>query len=222
MPQDAKRTNEIVSWSIGPAFVLVALGILAIPGADAPPPPVGTVIVDPASFTSDPPRPMFADPPFIDVGAYSYRCEECHRFFESAPETGRRLTQHEHIVLDHGLNARCFNCHDRADRDRLALEGTASVPFDDVALMCAKCHGPTFRDWELGIHGRTSGYWNDTLGEPVRLVCTECHDPHAPAFGPMSLLPGPNTLRMERPAYGGHEAPARKHNPLRPPWVEHP
>ena len=32
--------------------------------------------------------------------------------------------------------------------------------------------------------------------EQRRLKCTECHDPHSPAYPRMQPLPGPNTLRM--------------------------
>ena len=87
--------------------------------------------------------------------------------------------------------------------------------YDQVQDLCASCHGPTYRDWEKGIHGRTNGYWDTSKGEQTRLVCTQCHDPHAPAFGKLVPLPGPNTLRMNDgggPDPDYHHAP--KHNPL--------
>ncbi len=109
-------------------------------------------------------------------------------------------------MLDHGLNDRCLNCHDHENRDRLRLHGTKTIGFDDVQELCAKCHGPTFRDWELGIHGRTNGYWDEASGEARKLLCTECHDPHAPAFPDIAPLPGPNTLRM------GNTKPSADHS----------
>src|SRR5436190_5125 len=56
------------------------------------------------------------------------------------------------------------------------------------------CHGPTYRDWEIGIHGRKSGYWDKRLGAAVRQDCTSCHDPHSPAFPSLTPGPGPNPL----------------------------
>jgi hypothetical protein len=86
--------------------------------------------------------------------------------------------------------------------------------FDDVPMLCAGCHGPTYRDWSKGIHGRTNGYWDTGRGVIRRLLCTQCHAPHAPAFAPMSLLPGPHTLRLEPDRRPAHEEQNRE-NPLR-------
>lgn len=41
--------------------------------------------------------------------------------------------------------------------------------------MCAKCHGPRYREWQQGAHGRSNGYWDNTRGESRRLGRTECH-----------------------------------------------
>jgi formate-dependent nitrite reductase cytochrome c552 subunit len=113
------------------------------------------------------------------------------------------------------MNAQCYNCHSNQNRNKLILKGGEEVSYRDVQLLCASCHGPTFRDWEKGMHGRTNGYWDSTKGESVRLVCTQCHDPHTPRFGTLVPLPGPSTLRMER---GGGPDPdyvhKPKHNPL--------
>ena len=80
------------------------------------------------------------------------------------------------------------------------LQSKESIPYSGVTRLCAGCHGPTYRDWERGMHGRTDGYWDETLGEPHRLSCTECHDPHwprIPAMEPVAPLPPPHTLRMD-------------------------
>jgi len=94
------------------------------------------------------------------------------------------------------------------------------VPFSDVQSLCAQCHGPVFRDWERGTHGKTLGAWDLSSPDAHRLTCTECHNPHSPAYEPIEPLPGPNTLRMgeqHKKAHGAHE---NERNPLRK-WVTH-
>jgi hypothetical protein len=63
-------------------------------------------------------------------------------------------------------------------------------------VLCAQCHGTTYRDWQRGMHGKTMGSWDKSSGKQRRLLCTECHNPHAPAYGRLAPLPGPRTLRM--------------------------
>lgn len=141
-------------------------------------------------------RKLMGDPPSTEVGGMQLSCQTCHSLFETDPQTEHELFQHEDIVLDHGLNDRCLNCHSTQDRNKLVLHGEHEIRFDQVQELCAKCHGTTFRDWEKGMHGKTLGYWDSTLGEQRRLKCTECHDPHSPAFEHIVPLPGPNSLRM--------------------------
>lgn len=151
--------------------------------------------------------------PRIQIAGYTYQCTECHNLFPSPPETERTLSQHREIRLEHGINKRCFNCHNIRDRNTYADDKGDPIPYDQVPLLCAKCHGPVYRDWTNGAHGRTNGYWDTLRGPQTRRKCVECHDPHAPAFPSMPPAPAPNTLRMgdQRPAEG-HAAESR--NPL--------
>jgi len=160
---------------------------------------------------------ILTDPPIITIGTFERTCQECHKLFESPPETTRRLTQHQHIVLNHGLNDRCFNCHDRGNRNRLVLHSGETIPYSEVERLCAKCHGPTYRDWQMQIHGRTDGHWNPEAGWRDKLTCTQCHDPHAPAFGKMSAWPGPRSLRVPPAPHKDEEAAEHlaHENPLR-------
>jgi len=123
-------------------------------------------------------------------------CQTCHSLFETDPTVQRELFQHTNIRLNHGLNDRCLNCHSTKNRDYLVLNGEREIPFGEVELLCAKCHGPTYRDWQKGIHGKTLGSWESGNPAQRRLKCTECHDPHSPAFEHIVPLPGPHTLRM--------------------------
>jgi len=141
-------------------------------------------------------RAGLPSPPTIEVAGFDMNCVECHDLFATVNDPPHELGQHQHIRLNHGMNDRCLNCHDTSQRDKLVLHGQQQISFDEVHLLCAKCHGPTFRDWERGIHGRSNGYWDASRGAQERLTCTRCHDPHSPAFPGIAPLPGPQTLRM--------------------------
>jgi len=170
------------------------------------------VEIDASELEIGPLREILGDPPEVVIGGYAQRCETCHMLFESRPEASSSLKQHTDIRLDHGLNSRCYNCHSIVDRNKLVLHDGSLLGYEQVVDLCAKCHGPTFRDWERGTHGKTLGSWDATLGEMRRLLCTECHDPHSPAFPAMKPLPGPNTMRMGAPK--AHTDEEENRNPL--------
>jgi hypothetical protein len=204
-PPAPHGAGSAVGWLIGPVFLLLAAWFLRGPEL-LDDPRRAPVRVSSDDVTTAPLRRPIADPPMIIAGTYALRCNECHKLFPSLPETPRRLTEHRHIRLDHGLCDRCFNCHDDKQRNFLALAGGDRVPFAESARLCAECHGPTYRDWEKGMHGRTNGYWDASRGESRRLTCTECHDPHAPALPPMTALPGPDTIRTDVAPADAHRA----------------
>jgi hypothetical protein len=184
---------------------------------ELPIPPASGVSV--ADLHLGPPRVPLAEPPTIQNGPFRQSCRECHQIFPT-PEVPRSTRlQHTHIRLDHGRNDRCDNCHSRANRDRLVLRDGAERGYDEVPELCAQCHGTLYRDWQNGTHGRTSGSWDKSSGAQVRLTCTQCHDPHAPAFAPFVPLAGPNTLRMGRAAETEPGA-AEAENPLER-WKAH-
>lgn len=216
-----ERTNEVpdaASWSAAlrrhevPTVLLAIAGILLIdpwPYEDPVPPAAAT----PAWATDPSPIRAPALRPETTVGAFRYRCDECHSLFTSPVETDRALTQHRQIRMEHGINSRCFNCHLRGDRNAFADYRGERIPYDQPQMLCAKCHGPVYRDWTHGVHGRTNGYWDPARGPARRLRCIECHDPHAPAFAAMKPAPGPHTLRMGVPRSGPHEE-SETPNPL--------
>jgi hypothetical protein len=105
--------------------------------------------------------------------------------------------EHNDIHMGHGRHKRnnnCFNCHDEANLEFLQTRDGHQVKLVDSPGLCGSCHGPTYRDWEAGVHGRTSGYWKRELGAIDRKVCTSCHDPHSPAFPGREPAPGPHLL----------------------------
>jgi len=114
------------------------------------------------------------------------------------------------------MNTRCVNCHDVTNRELLTLRDGSTVAYAQTPLLCAQCHGTTYRDWQKGTHGKTLGSWKTDSASQRRLSCNECHDPHSPRYAPYEPLPGPNTLRMGMQAHEGGHGPER--SPLRR-WI---
>jgi nitrate/TMAO reductase-like tetraheme cytochrome c subunit len=76
----------------------------------------------------------------------------------------------------------CLSCHNAADYDSLRAADGRSVSFAQAQQLCAQCHGPQTRDYRAGSHGGMTGHWDRASGPRVRNTCTDCHDPHAPAY----------------------------------------
>ena len=135
-----------------------------------------------------------------DVVFSRMNCAACH-----APEEkvelkfdaeGKILTPaaHTNDVARHGRtigNDHCFNCHDPANLNELHTPGGKQLKLTESTLLCASCHGPSYREWEAGVHGRRNGFWNAKLGATDLKDCTSCHDPHAPAIPLLKPLPPP-------------------------------
>ncbi len=211
------RLGDSFGWVVALGFFLLAgWFFLTEPVEDDPltdPVRVQASLINSGVF-----RTKTSEPPIVVIGGMNQQCNSCHTLFESKQMSPRRLAQHTELTLNHGGNEWCFSCHDTENRNKLVLAGGEQVGYDRVPELCGKCHGPAYRDWEVGIHGKTLGYWNKEMGKQIRLSCTECHDPHSPAFPMMELLPGPNTLRMGEgdAKIDRHD---HKHNPLRQ-WQE--
>jgi len=82
----------------------------------------------------------------------------------------------------HNRNNNCFNCHDEQNLELLQARDGRQIKLAESAPLCGSCHGPTYRDWEAGAHGRTSGYWDRSAGPIQRRICVDCHNPHHPKF----------------------------------------
>jgi uncharacterized CHY-type Zn-finger protein len=105
--------------------------------------------------------------------------------------------EHSDIVMAHGRHNRnnnCFNCHDETNLELLQTRDGRQLKIVDSPALCGSCHGPTYRDWEAGVHGRTSGFWDRDLGPIERKACPSCHNPHSPAFPSREPAPGPHPL----------------------------
>lgn len=151
------------------------------------------------------------------VSGFNRNCMECHGGLVSR-DTPRDDSQgyHDTVVMDHGMNGRCVNCHHLDNRNMLAMRSGEAIGFSQSSRLCSNCHGPAYRQWQRGVHGKTLGHWDTESGTVRRLQCVECHDPHSPHFGPMAPLPPPNTLRMgpQNPDGHGHEGATHALSPL--------
>ena len=150
--------------------------------------------------------------PRYTAGVYTYSCGECHSIIPPHKEADSIPVRHAEVELKHGLNTRCFNCHHRTNRDAFVDDFGEEIAWDQPQLLCARCHGPVYRDWQAGSHGRTNGHWDTAAGPQLRRKCIECHDPHVPPFQAMKPAPGPRTLRMGPALPPEHGA---GHDPLR-------
>lgn len=209
----SEQADNLVKWLVGLVFLgLAGIFYFCSPLIDIPLPESKAVTLE--QINSAPLRQLLGDPPIAKVNYYERSCQDCHQIFESPEIPFTTLYQHTEIVFDHGVNEGCFNCHHREDRNMLVLRTGEKVPFTQVERLCMQCHGTTYRDWQKGMHGKTLGYWDSAQGESRRLRCSECHDPHAPAFDSFKPLPSPNTLRMGQEPEGDHPDGSEK-NPLR-------
>lgn len=204
--------TSLVLWLIGPAFLGVAAYLaLASPPADIP---IGEMkIIARDAIRGGAWREAKVDARGVVAGS-DRPCSECHKLFTTPPGENKALVQHKDIVMNHGMNTRCLNCHDGDDRDKLVLHDGTTVSYSDTPRLCSQCHGTVYRDWQLGTHGKTLGSWDVKDEKHRRLTCNECHEPHSPAYRPMQALPAPTTLRMGDQSlpkqHHGKESPLRR------------
>ncbi|MDP6377577.1 MAG: hypothetical protein QF921_02360 [Pseudomonadales bacterium] len=98
-------------------------------------------------------------------------------------KTPRTLTMHTDVVpdatnLQHGRGAIwCLDCHHSETRNHFTDHSGNLIDMNEPQKLCGKCHGPAYRDWRGGLHGKRIGEWAST-GKKRWFVCTECHNPH--------------------------------------------
>ncbi len=189
------------------AFLALAMAFhLEIWGRYEPPPALPRV--DPSFTNTSTVRTSLAELKRTGGDTSEFACNACHEVGDHArklrlDEKGSVILPdaHSELVMRHGRSNRndnCFNCHDEANREMLRTRDGRMLKLEESTMLCASCHGPTYRDWESGIHGRTSGFWKRDLGPIVRKDCADCHDPHAPAFPSVKTAPGPHGLHQKQ------------------------
>jgi hypothetical protein len=164
----------------------------------------GIPLVDTNFLSTATVRRSYADLARAKEDLSDFDCYTCHE--KGKPPTLRFDTnqnivlpkEHSNIVMGHGSHNRnnnCFNCHNETNLERLQTRDGRELKFSDSPQLCGSCHGPTYRDWEAGVHGRISGYWDPNLGAVDRKQCVNCHNPHTPKFPGRKPAPGPHPLR---------------------------
>ena len=194
------------------SYVLVALVLVFFALAAAflanlwgrPPARQQIALVDKSFLEKTPWRQTYADLARAKEDLSDFDCYACHdkkkppqlRFDAKniliVPE------EHKDIVMGHGSHNRnnlCFNCHNESNLETFQVRDGRELKFADSTQLCGSCHGPNYRDWEAGAHGRINGYWNTALGEARKLDCANCHNPHAPRIPTRQPAPGPHALR---------------------------
>lgn len=146
--------------------------------------------------------------PVIHRAGFEFHCNECH--VSIAPRESLypevMIAAHADIILDHGTNDHCLNCHHKENRESLRDRRDQEIPFAHSEILCRQCHGPKYRDWEAGVHGRPNGYWDLSKGESVKTPCSACHDPHSPRFKPIAPQPAPARPGGNSEQHRGQEA----------------
>jgi hypothetical protein len=199
----AQRKTFAVLTALGLLFLALAGAFLMnLWGRTTPLMPIP--LVDPQFLSTATARTNLMDLIRAKADLSDYDCYGCHDRKKPPPlrfDTNQNLIipkEHEDIVMKHGSHNRnnlCFNCHNETNLVVLQTRDGRALKMEESPSLCGSCHGPTFRDWEAGVHGRTSGYWDRTLGAADRKPCVSCHNPHAPAFPGRKPAPGPHPLR---------------------------
>lgn len=93
----------------------------------------------------------------------------------------------------------CRVCHSSKQPDRLNLLDGTLIGYDEMPRLCGQCHGKIEFEWGKGLHGKTVGSWRD---QRSRLLCAECHEPHAPKFRSMEAIATPVQSKYVIPKEG--------------------
>lgn len=202
------RTQWVLA-SITAAFVVLA--VLFVADLWGRPPRLPKIPpVDPAFLDTKPWRQGYADLVKAKEDLSDFDCYACHE--KSKPPVIKFDEQlriilpkeHENIQLAHGSHNRnnvCYNCHNEQNLLTFQARDGRELKFQDSTALCGSCHGPTLRDFDAGVHGRTNGYWDRRQGPALRLDCVNCHDPHAPRIPSRAPAPPPHPLRPQHTSH---------------------
>jgi len=205
--------------AVGVVFVALAGLFVADLWGRVPVPPK-IPMVDKKFLEDTPWRRSYQDLVAAKEDLSDFDCFACHEKNKPPPiryDANHKIIipkEHANIQMGHGSHDRnnlCYNCHNEANLLTLQVRDGRELKFDDSTPLCGSCHGPTFRDWEAGAHGRISGHWNAKNGPAKRLACVNCHDPHAPSIPKREAAPGPHSLHEEDAAKPGASPPRPPH-----------
>jgi formate-dependent nitrite reductase cytochrome c552 subunit len=202
-PREGKDRTNLLLGGLTVAFLGLA-GLMAQNIWGHVPPRAEIPLVDAKFLETTPWRRTYADLAKAKEDLSDYDCYGCHEKAKPPPiryDANNKIVvpkEHANIVMNHGSHDRnnlCYNCHNEQNLVTLQARDGREIKFDNIPALCGSCHGPTYRDWESGAHGRTSGHWNRALGEINRLSCASCHNPHDPKIPTREPAPAPHSLR---------------------------
>jgi len=194
-----RSTLSLLAAAFGILSLVFIADLLGKPAKPGNIPLVGTNFLDRATV-----RRSYADLIQAKEDLSDFDCYVCHEKGKAPQlrfDTNQSLIvpkEHANIVMHHGTHERnnnCFNCHNETNLEQLQTKDKSELKLSNSTPLCGSCHGPTYRDWEAGVHGRTSGYWDRAQGEIDRNDCVNCHNPHSPKFPGRKPAPGPHPLR---------------------------
>lgn len=203
-PREGRDRTNLLLGGLTVAFLGLA-GLMAQNIWGHVPPRAEIPLVDAKFLETTPWRRTYADLVKAKEDLSDYDCYGCHEKAKPPPiryDANNKIVvpkEHSNIVMNHGSHDRnnlCYNCHNEQNLVTLQARDGREIKFDNIQALCGSCHGPTYRDWEAGAHGRTSGHWNRALGEANRLSCASCHNPHAPQIPKREPAPAPHSLRV--------------------------
>lgn len=125
-----------------------------------------------------------------------YPCASCHTKPVAKPQREgiSHRWSHLNIQLTHGQTTGldCQSCHNYDNFEQLQLQNGKTTTFDHSYELCRQCHFQQANDWAGGAHGKRLAGWR---GKRVINNCTDCHNPHAPAFDQRIPLKSPTIPR---------------------------
>ncbi len=194
------RTTLALTGLSAAFLALTVLFLSNLPGRPMRLPPIP--LVDTNFLSTATVRRSYADLVHGHEDLSDFDCYACHEQAKPPPlryDTNQNLIipkEHSDIVMGHGSHGRnnnCFNCHNETNLELLQTRDGRQVKFSDSPLLCGSCHGPTYRDWEAGAHGRISGYWDHNLGAAERKHVRELSQSPFAAFSvaPARARPAP-------------------------------
>lgn len=199
---DGRKTFAVLAALVVVFLALAGAFLLNLWGRPAAVKPIP--LVDRSFLDTATARESYAELVAKKADLSDFDCYGCHERGKPPPiryDTNHVIIipkEHANLVMAHGRHDRnnnCFNCHNENNLERFQTRDGRELKFAESTPLCGSCHGPTYRDWEAGIHGRTSGYWAREQGQYERRDCVQCHNPHAPKFPGRKPAPGPHPLR---------------------------
>lgn len=201
--QAVRKTNWVLLGIAAGFFALGAAMLANLWGHTELPPRIP--LVDAAFLDQTASRKSYADLAREKADLSDFKCYVCHE--QKNPPVLKFDAQHNVVIPDehaesikmghgsHNRNNLCFNCHNETNLLTFSIRDGHELKFAESSRLCGSCHGPNYRDWEAGVHGRINGYWNRQMGEFRRLDCVNCHNPHSPRIPSRHPAPAPHMLR---------------------------